>query len=118
VTSRFADNLKELLEGNLPRFNATLVNLNETALGYEVEIEYSPSDPKVEVEGKRTIELIEFPTILKELKNDFNKMGLMKKDFADLIMRALQWMTWEEAKRELLISVHLVFIDTLYTRYE
>jgi hypothetical protein len=101
VTSRFADNIKELLEGNLPRFNATLVSMNETTLGYEVEIEHSPSDPEVEVKGKRKIELVEFPTILKELKDDFKEMGLMKKDFADPIMRALQWLTWEEAKKKI-----------------
>jgi hypothetical protein len=91
VTSKFSENIRELLKENLPRFNATLPGLNKTKLGLELEIEHSPPDPEIEVGGRKRIELITFPTILSSLKDDFKAKGLMKKDFTDPIMRALQW---------------------------
>jgi hypothetical protein len=90
VTSRLGQNVEELLNENLPRFNATLVGRNETKLGLELEIEHNPPDPEIEVRGKKRIELIAFPTILRSLKDDFKVKGLMKRDFADPTMRALQ----------------------------
>lgn len=98
VTSKFRRQVERLLRENLPRFNANLLGVRQSPLGLEVEIEHVPLDPSIEAEGVRKIELSEFPTVLRELIKIFMHNRLMERDFADPIMRTIQWMA---ARRDL-----------------
>ncbi|GEM_PF-2760147 len=94
ITSKFKRNCIELFEENLLRFNAKLVDSEFSEEKAKIKVEYNPSDPnsKIELSGMREIELIPFPTVLKELREKFEERGLMKKDFSDIIMRSLQYL--------------------------
>jgi len=98
ITSCFKENVTEILKDNLPRFNARLIratrcNVNSSPECLEIEVEYNPSDPEIEVGGRKVIRIIPFQLVLNNLISMFkNREDFMKKNFTDPTMRAIQWL--------------------------
>jgi len=76
----------------LPRHGAKLLSIKPAKLGVEVEVEYEPKDPDIEVAGVKEIQIIPFSDVLEDLSEEFRRKGLMSKDFVDPIMRSIQWL--------------------------
>jgi hypothetical protein len=97
VSGELANNYEELLRENLPRFGAKLLNVKpDISEGrvkrVNIKVEYKPVDQDIEIEGVREIEIIPFQTVMQELREEFEKKDLTKKDFPDPIMRSIQYL--------------------------
>jgi hypothetical protein len=97
VSSELAKNYEELLRENLPRFGSSLVGVAPKFFEGRIEsvkirVEHNPIDPEIEVGGVREIEIVPFQTVVRELRGEFERLGLMKRDFADPTMRSIQYL--------------------------
>ncbi|MET1124580.1 MAG: hypothetical protein ABWW66_04875 [Archaeoglobaceae archaeon] len=98
ITSKFCHNVIEKIEGRLNEFNLSnelrvkLLDIKMENGSVIVKIEYQPEDSEIEIDGVRTIKIMEFEKILDELRDILKKGGLSKKYFPDIIMRAIQHM--------------------------
>ena len=98
VSSELAKNYEELLRNNLPRFGSNLIGVTPKFSEGKVEsvkvvIEHRPIDSEIEMGGVMEIEVIPFQTVVGELRGEFERRGLTKRDFADPTMRSIQYLT-------------------------
>jgi hypothetical protein len=101
VTSPFRDSWDKLLEESLQRLGAKLVKVTYSGADEaKIEVAYTPKDGGLEIgfddKDPRVIEIVPFPAIIKELKKEFEERNLLTKDFADPIMRSIQWLCFKK----------------------
>ena len=92
ISSDFHPKVEEKLSNRLKEIGEHLININFDKVNRTIilELDHTPSDKKIELGGKKRIQIREFKSILRDLVQMMKVKGLATKHHLDEVLRGIQ----------------------------